>query len=53
MLKALGTLRLVRPLVNGGNLAAAAVTNNAQFHTSVKRLGGGDHEFLVNKKNRE
>lgn len=46
MLKALGTLRLVRPLVNGGNLAAAAVANNAQFHTSAKRLGGGDHEFL-------
>lgn len=52
MLKAIGTLRLVRPL-----MASAASVSSTQsskqlakcdFHTSAKRLGGGEHEFLVN-----
>ena len=48
MLKAIGTLRLVRPLVTA-NLAAQSKPQlvKSDFHTSAKRLGGGDQEFLV------
>lgn len=58
MLKAVRTLRLVRPLVassstGASNFISAAqpigckLVRNAELHTSAKRLGGGDAEFLV------
>lgn len=52
MLKAIGTLRLSRPLV--ANLIAKptliqnkTILNKNEFHTTAKKLGGGDQEFLV------
>jgi hypothetical protein len=57
MLKIIGNLKMIRPLVaSSSNLLASAnlvsskqqmLVNNNKFHTSVKVLGGGDHEYIV------
>ena len=52
MLKILRTLKLVRPIVVNSSsiLASSSKFNQIQsnsFHASVKKLGGGDHEFVV------
>ena len=52
MLKVLRTLRLVRPLIANSTSILASNTRINQiqasnFHASIKRLGGGDHEYVV------
>ncbi len=57
MLKIIGNLKLIRPLVaNSSNLLATAnvvsnkqhmLVNNSKFHTSIKVLGGGEQEYIV------
>ncbi len=57
MLKIIGNLKLIRPLVaNSSSILAATnivstkqhmLVNNSKFHTSVKILGGGEQEYIV------
>ncbi len=52
MLKVISGIALrgcfMRPILNASlnSSVSAAVTKNT-FHTSIKKLGGGDHEFIV------
>jgi len=60
MLKALGLhSKFIRPII-GSNLVQRIslpiiVNNNnlikRDFHATTSKLGGGDHEFIVNKNN--
>lgn len=53
MLKALGTYKLIRPIISGvaplaSRLAApSANVVSREFHATPAKLGGGDHEFVV------
>ena len=52
MLKVIRTLRLARPLISNTTSILASNTKPHQiqtsnFHGTVKRLGGGDHEYVV------
>lgn len=51
MLKAINTLKLVRPLVASLSARSAAATNQSllksNFHTSAVKQGGDNQEFLV------
>lgn len=57
MLKAIGNLKLIRPLISNSASLLATSSNvvssrqpslikSTSFHTSIKVLGGGDHEFV-------
>ena len=58
MLKALGlNSKFIRPII-GSNLvqriSIPVINNNLikrDFHATISKLGGGDHEFIVNNNN--